>query len=142
VQHYLRWFGHIQRRHAETPVHSGVIRRTSNEGIDRGRSNLTWKKSVKRDFKDLSITKELALDRRVEASNSCPFSFFCGVVFYCIFSFFQFGFFIALQFPFSFSPFFCLCFLAHMVSSLAYPNLFGTRRLLLLSRLWTEKLCT
>jgi hypothetical protein len=26
VQHRLRWFGHIQRRPAETPVHSGVIR--------------------------------------------------------------------------------------------------------------------
>jgi hypothetical protein len=26
VQHCLRWFGHIQRRHAEEPVRNGVIR--------------------------------------------------------------------------------------------------------------------
>jgi hypothetical protein len=31
VQHRLRWFEHIQRRPAETPVRSGVIRRTGNE---------------------------------------------------------------------------------------------------------------
>jgi hypothetical protein len=41
VQHRLRWFGHIQRRPAEAPVHSGVIRRSSNEKRDRGRPNLT-----------------------------------------------------------------------------------------------------
>jgi hypothetical protein len=46
MQYCLRWFGHIQRRPAEAPVRSGVIRR-----------------SVKRDLKDWCIT-ELALDRR------------------------------------------------------------------------------
>jgi hypothetical protein len=35
VQHRLRWFGHIQQRLAETPVCSGVIRRSGNE--KRGR---------------------------------------------------------------------------------------------------------
>jgi hypothetical protein len=35
VQHRLRWFGHIQRRSAEAPVRSGVIRRSDNE--KRGR---------------------------------------------------------------------------------------------------------
>jgi hypothetical protein len=64
VQHRLRWFGHIQRRPAETIICNGVIRRTGNEKRDRGRPNLTWKESVKRDLKDLYITKELALDRR------------------------------------------------------------------------------
>jgi hypothetical protein len=64
VQHRLRWFGHIQRRPAKTIICNGVIRRTGNEKRDRGRSNLTWKESVKRDLKDLYITKELALDRR------------------------------------------------------------------------------
>jgi hypothetical protein len=29
----------------------------------RGRPNLTWEESVKRDLKDWSITKELAMDR-------------------------------------------------------------------------------
>jgi hypothetical protein len=45
VQHRLRWFGHIQRRPAETPVHSGVIRRSGNEKRGRGRPNLTWRSS-------------------------------------------------------------------------------------------------
>jgi hypothetical protein len=59
-----RWFGHIQRRSAEAPVRSGVIRRSDNEKRGRGRQNLTWKKSMKRDLKDWCITKELVLDRR------------------------------------------------------------------------------
>jgi hypothetical protein len=48
----------------EAPVRSGVIRRFSNKKRGRGRSNVTWEKSVKRDLKDWCITKELALDRR------------------------------------------------------------------------------
>jgi hypothetical protein len=71
VQHRLKWFGHIQRRSAETPVRNGVIRRTGNERRGRGKPNLIWEESVKRDLKDWSITKKLTLDRRVEASNSC-----------------------------------------------------------------------
>jgi hypothetical protein len=57
-------FGHIQRRPAEAPVRSGVIRRSGNEKRSRGRPNLTWEESVKRDLKDWCITKELTLDRR------------------------------------------------------------------------------
>jgi hypothetical protein len=64
VQHRLRWFGHMQRRPAEAPIHNGVIRRTDNKKRGRGRPNLTWEESVKRDLKDWCITKELALDRR------------------------------------------------------------------------------
>jgi hypothetical protein len=64
VQHRLRWFGHIQRRPAEAPIHSGEIRRSGNEKRGRERPNLTWEESVKRDLKDWYITKELALDRR------------------------------------------------------------------------------
>jgi hypothetical protein len=52
VQHCLRWFGHIQRRPAEAPVHSGVIKRSGNEKSGRERPNLTWEESVKRDLKD------------------------------------------------------------------------------------------
>jgi hypothetical protein len=52
VQHRLRWFGHIQRRSTEAPVHSGVIRRSINEKRGRERPNLTWEESVKRDLKD------------------------------------------------------------------------------------------
>jgi hypothetical protein len=46
------------------PVRSGVIRRFVNEKRGRGRPNLTWEESVKRDLKDWCITKELVLDRR------------------------------------------------------------------------------
>jgi hypothetical protein len=64
VQHHLRWFGHIQQRPAEAPVRSGIIRRIDNKRRGRGRPNLTCEESVKRDLKDWSITKELALDMR------------------------------------------------------------------------------
>jgi hypothetical protein len=64
VQHRLRWFGHIQQRPAEAPIRNEVIRRTDNKKRGRGRSNLTWEESMKRDLKDWCITKELALDRR------------------------------------------------------------------------------
>jgi hypothetical protein len=64
VQHHLRWFGHMQRRPAEAPIRNGVIRQTGNKKRDRGRPNLTWEESMKRDLKDWCITKELALDRR------------------------------------------------------------------------------
>ena len=63
VQHRLRWFGHIQRRPPEAPVHSGRVKRAENVKKGRGRPNLTWEESVKRDLKDWSITKELAMDR-------------------------------------------------------------------------------
>jgi hypothetical protein len=92
-----------------------------------------------------------SLDRRVETSNSCvrilildffsfivffvkvfflffaPFSFF-GLVFYCLFSFLI-WFCIALRFLLSFALLFCPCFLVHVVSFLAYPNLLVTKML-------------
>jgi hypothetical protein len=72
VQYCLRWFGHIQRRSAKEPVHSRVIRSTGNERRGRGRPNLTWEKSVKRDLKDWSITNELALDREWKLAIHVP----------------------------------------------------------------------
>jgi hypothetical protein len=54
----------MQWRPAEAPIHNEVIRRTGNKKRGRGRPNMTWKESVKRDLKDWCITKELALDRR------------------------------------------------------------------------------
>ena len=63
VQHRLRWFGHIQRRPSEAPVHIGRLRRADNVKRGRGRPNLTWEESVKRDLKDWAINKDLALDR-------------------------------------------------------------------------------
>jgi hypothetical protein len=63
VQHRLRWFGHIQRRPPEAPVHSGRIKRDENVKRGRGRPNLTWEESVKRDLKVWNIDKDLAMDR-------------------------------------------------------------------------------
>jgi hypothetical protein len=134
VQHRLRWFGHMQRRPAETPIRNGVIRWTGNKKRDRGRPNLTWEESVKRDLKNWCITKELALDRREwklaihmsESWSSVP-SFYCllssfppapfslfDIAFYCLSSFFLSGFFIALCFSLLFRScfihvFFCSC---------------------------------
>jgi hypothetical protein len=48
----------------EAPNCNGVIKQTGNKKIGKGRPNLTWEESVKRDLKDWCITKELALDRR------------------------------------------------------------------------------
>jgi hypothetical protein len=64
MQHRLRWFGCIEWRPADSPIHNGVIRQIGNEKRGRGRPNLTWEESMKRDLKDWCITKELALDRR------------------------------------------------------------------------------
>lgn len=63
VQHRLRWFGHVQRRPPEAPVHSGRIKLAENVKRGRGRPHLTWEESVKRDLKVWDIAKELAMDR-------------------------------------------------------------------------------
>ena len=63
VQHRLRWFGHVQRRPPDAPVRSGVLLRADNVRRGRGRPNLTWEESVKRDLKEWNICKDLALDR-------------------------------------------------------------------------------
>ncbi|WVZ67829.1 hypothetical protein U9M48_016858 [Paspalum notatum var. saurae] len=62
VQHRLRWFGHVQRKPPEAPVHSGIIRRNNDVKRGKGRPNLTWEEAVKRDLKDWNIVRELALD--------------------------------------------------------------------------------
>jgi hypothetical protein len=135
MQYRLRWFRHIQRRRAEAPVRSGVIRRSDNEKRGRGRPNLIWEESVKRDLKDWCITNELSLDRREwklaihvpESWSSvpsfllssvkvffllffAPFRFFC-LVFYCFSPFIELVFvFIVLRFSSSFSTLFYSCF--------------------------------
>ena len=63
TQHQLRWFGHVQQRPPEAPVHCGVLKRVDNVKRGRGRPKLTWDESVKRDLKKWNISKELAMDR-------------------------------------------------------------------------------
>ncbi|VAH76577.1 unnamed protein product [Triticum turgidum subsp. durum] len=52
-----------RRRPPEAPVHSGWLKRVDNVKRGRGRPNLTWEESVKRDLKDWNISGELAMDR-------------------------------------------------------------------------------
>ena len=44
-------------------MHREWLKRVDNVKRGRGRQNLTWEDSVKRNLKDWSITKELAMDR-------------------------------------------------------------------------------
>jgi hypothetical protein len=152
VQHHLRWFGHIQRRPTEALVHSGVIRWSGNEKRGRGRPNLTWEESVKRDLKDWCITNELALYRREwklaihvpEPWSSVPFFLLSSIkVFFPppftfswlsdLLSFLLLSNWFLFLSSFVFLLLFRHCFipvsLAHVVSFLAYPNLLGTKRL-------------
>jgi hypothetical protein len=63
VQHRLRWFGHIQRRPSEAPVHCEVLSRDINVKRDRGRLKLTWGEAINRDLKDWDIPRDFCLDR-------------------------------------------------------------------------------
>jgi hypothetical protein len=63
IQHRLRWFGHVQRRPLEGPVHSGSLRRDSSVKRGRGRPKLIWKEAIKGDLKGWNIPKDLTLDR-------------------------------------------------------------------------------
>jgi hypothetical protein len=44
-------------------VHRGIIRRDNNVKKGRGRQNLTWEETIKRDLKECNISMELCLDR-------------------------------------------------------------------------------
>jgi hypothetical protein len=63
IQHRLRWFGYVQRRPLEAPVHSGVLKRVDNVKRGGGRPKLTWGELVKRDLREWNISNELAMDR-------------------------------------------------------------------------------
>ena len=63
TQHRLRWFGHVQRRPPDAPVRSGVLKQIDSVKRRRGRPKRTWDESVKRDLKEWSISKEVAMDR-------------------------------------------------------------------------------
>jgi hypothetical protein len=63
VQHRLRWFGHLQRRPPETPVHYGVLSQDNKVRRGRGRPKLTWVETIKRDLKEWDIPRDLCLNR-------------------------------------------------------------------------------
>jgi len=59
IQHRLRWFGHVQRRPPEAPVHSGILKHDGNIWRGRGRPKLTWEETIRKDLKDWSIPRDL-----------------------------------------------------------------------------------
>ena len=63
IQHWLRWFGHVQRRPPDAPVRSGILSQHNNVKRDRGRPELTWVDAIKGDLNGWNIPKDLALDR-------------------------------------------------------------------------------
>ena len=44
-------------------MRNGVLEQVDNVKRGRGRPKLTWDESVKRDFKEWNISKDLAIDR-------------------------------------------------------------------------------
>jgi hypothetical protein len=63
VQHRLRWFGHVQRRPSEAPVHCGVLSQDNNVRRGRGRPKLTWREAIKRDLREWDILRDLCLNK-------------------------------------------------------------------------------
>ena len=67
------WFGHVQKRPREAPVHYGVLSRDINVRRGRGRPKLTWGETIKRDLKGWDIPRDLCLDRSAwKASIDVP----------------------------------------------------------------------
>ena len=63
VQHRLSWFGHVQRRSPEVPVHCGVLRQANNMRRGRGRLKLTCGETIKRFLKAWDIPRDLYLNK-------------------------------------------------------------------------------
>jgi hypothetical protein len=116
----------------------------------REKPNLTWEKTVKRDLKNSSITKKLALNRSEwklaihvsEFWSSVPSpllsfcqsfsSFYSPLLAFLLsvllsFFLFWFSFYIILRFSLIFRPCFVSVFFSHVILSLTYPNLLGTK---------------
>jgi hypothetical protein len=62
IQHWLRWFGHIQWRPPEASVNRRILMSMEKSRRGRGRSKLTWMEAV-RDMMDWKVSKILALGR-------------------------------------------------------------------------------
>ncbi|KAM3377945.1 hypothetical protein P3S68_010358 [Capsicum galapagoense] len=61
----LRWFGHVKRRGMDAPV-----RRCERLALDgfrrgRGRPKKYWGEVIRRDMKQLQLTEDMTLDRKV-----------------------------------------------------------------------------
>jgi hypothetical protein len=114
-----RWFVHVHWRPPEAPVHRGIIRRDNNVKRGRGRPNLTWEEAVKRDLKEWNIPMELCLDRSARKEAIHVPEPWLGLFPFCALK----------SFSLSFSLSFPLLVTSCWVSTLAYPNLLGTKRL-------------
>jgi hypothetical protein len=146
VQHHLRWFKQIQQRLTETPVHNDVIRRSNNEKRDRERSNLTWKKFVKRFKKSMYHQGASIRYEKVKAAINVSKPCYSIPSFYHLLSIFppaHFHFFLSILLSFllfnefflsSFIfPIFVILFYSYFFSSCGFisnlPNLLETKRL-------------
>jgi hypothetical protein len=111
-------------------VCSGIIRRPNNVNIGKGKPNLTWEESLKTDMKGWDIVKELAIDRKVWKLYTCQsLDFFCFYLlfFVLVFCSFPLFFFSIVSFRLRLLLLVFMCSIL-WVSSLAYPNLFGTKK--------------
>jgi hypothetical protein len=64
VQHRLRWFGHVQRRPLEAPVHSGILRRDSNgQWKERHeKAKVDMRRCSKKRLETMEYTQRFSLD--------------------------------------------------------------------------------
>jgi hypothetical protein len=100
-------------------MHKSIIRQDNNEKRGRGQPNMTWEEAIKRDLKEWNIPMELYLDR-----SAWKEAIHVSEPWLALFPF------SALK-SFSPSPFSLFLFFVTSCwfSTLAYPNLLGTKRL-------------
>lgn len=82
----LRWFGHVKCRPLGTPVMKSNNITTNGNARGRGRSKLTWPKTIKNDLIACSLSDDLALDRlewRKRIHVADPRKWDKGLVFCC-----------------------------------------------------------
>jgi hypothetical protein len=58
IRHWLRWFGHVQRRTPEAPVRRGILERADNVKRGRDQPKITWDEAVKRGLKKWNISRK------------------------------------------------------------------------------------
>ena len=61
----LRWFGHVMRRGMDAPVRR--CERLALNGFSRGRGRPSkyWGEVIRRDMKQLQLTEDMTLDRKI-----------------------------------------------------------------------------